>query len=307
MLIRVLGAAAGGGFPQWNCGCENCRGLRGGTIRATARTQECVAVNADGADSCVLLNCSPEIRAQIESAPVLHPRGPRHSPIAAILLTNGDLDHCLGLLSLRESHRLIVYATDAVQRGFTHGNVLYRTLERFPGQVTWRLLKIGSAEAIVDVDGRPTGLTAETIVTPGKPPVHLEGQKAPEPEDSVGVCVREVRTGRVLAYLSGVASITDDVRRALTGADAVFFDGTFWSSDELPAQGLGTKRAEQMAHLPVAGADGSLAGLADLRAGRRIYIHVNNTNPMLREDSSERAAVAAAGWEVAWDGMEVRL
>src|SRR2546426_9815001 len=138
MLIRVLGSAAGGGFPQWNCGCPNCRGLREGTIRASARTQECVAVSADGSDGCVLLNCSPEIRGQIESAPALHPRAPRHSPIAAILLTNGDLDHCLGLLSLRESHRLIVYATDAVERGFTRGNVLYRTLERFPGQVTWR-------------------------------------------------------------------------------------------------------------------------------------------------------------------------
>jgi pyrroloquinoline quinone biosynthesis protein B len=307
MLIRVLGSAAGGGFPQWNCGCPNCRGVRGGSIRASARTQECVAVSADGESAWVLLNCSPEIRSQIESFPPLHPRGPRDSPIAAIVLTNGDLDHCLGLLSLRESHRLTVYATDAVQRGFTRGNVLYRTLERFPGQVTWRLMKIGCAEAIVDADGRPTGLTAEAIVTPGKPPVHLEEQKSPEPEDSVGVCVREVRTGRVLAYLSGVASITDDVRRALTGADAVFFDGTFWSSDELPAQGLGSKRAEQMAHLPVAGPNGSLAQLAGVRAGRRIYIHVNNTNPMLREDSSERAAVTAAGWDVAWDGMEVRL
>ena len=307
MLIRVLGSAAGGGFPQWNCGCPNCRGVRDGTIRASARTQECVAVSADGASAWVLLNCSPEIRSQIESFSALHPRAPRDSPIAAIVLTNGDLDHCLGLLSLRESHRLTVYATDAVQRGFTRGNVLYRTLERFPGQVTWRVLKIGSTEDIVDVDGHLTGLTAEAIVTPGKPPVHLEGQKSPEPEDSVGVCVRETRTGRVLAYLSGVGSINDDVRRAIAGADVVFFDGTFWSSDELPAQGLGTKRAEQMAHLPVAGPGGSLAQLAGLGAGRRIYIHVNNTNPMLREDSSERAAVAAAAWEVAWDGMEVRL
>lgn len=307
MLIRVLGSAAGGGFPQWNCGCSNCRGVRDGTIRARARTQECVAVSADGSPAWVLLNCSPEIRSQIESFPSLHPRGPRDSPIAAILLTNGDLDHCLGLLSLRESHPLTVYATDAVQRGFTRGNVLYRTLERFPGQVTWRTLKLGTPVDLVDVEGRATGLTAEAVLTPGKPPVHLEGQKTPEPEDSVGVRVRETRTGRTLAYLSGVGAINDDVRDAIDGADAVFFDGTFWSADELPAQGLGTKRAEQMAHLPVAGPNGSLAQLTGVRAGRRIYIHVNNTNPMLREDSSERAAVAAAGWDVAWDGMEVRL
>jgi pyrroloquinoline quinone biosynthesis protein B len=307
MLIRVLGSAAGGGFPQWNCGCPNCRGLREGTIRASARTQECVAVSADGASGWVLLNCSPEIRSQIEGCPALHPRAPRHSPIAAVLLTNGDLDHCLGLLSLRESHRLIVYATEAVERGFTRGNVLYRTLERFPGQVTWRLLKIGVATDIVDADGRPTGLTAEAVVAPGKPPVHLEGQRPAEPEDNVGFRIREPRTGRALAYLSGVASISDDVRRTLRDADATFFDGTFWSSDELPALGLGTKRAEQMAHLPVGGPDGSLAQLAGVRAGRRFYIHVNNTNPMLREDSPERAAVTAAGWGVAWDTMEVRL
>jgi pyrroloquinoline quinone biosynthesis protein B len=307
LLIRVLGSAAGGGFPQWNCGCSNCRGVREGTIRARVRTQECVAVSADGSPAWVLLNCSPEIRSQIESFPSLHPRGPRDSPIAAILLTNGDLDHCLGLLSLRESHPLTVYATDAVQRGFTRGNVLYRTLERFPGQVTWRTLKIGTPVDLVDVEGRATGLTAEAVVTPGKPPVHLEGQKAAEPEDSVGLRVRETRTGRMLAYLSGVGAIDADVRGAIEGADAVFFDGTFWSADELPAQGLGTKRAEQMAHLPIAGPNGSLAQLTDVRAGRRIYIHVNNTNPMLREDSSERAAVAAAGWDVAWDGMEVRL
>src|SRR5437016_3111129 len=182
MLIRVLGSAAGGGFPQWNCGCDNCRGLRDGTIRAQARTQECVAVSADGSGGSVLLNCSPEIRGQIESAPTLHPRAPRHSPISAILLTNGDLDHCLGLLSLRESHRLIVYATDPVERGFTRGNVLYRTLERFPGQVTWHILKTGREEDIVDVDGRATGLTVQAGVGPGTAPLRLEGARPAEPD-----------------------------------------------------------------------------------------------------------------------------
>lgn len=307
MLVRVLGSAAGGGFPQWNCGCPNCRGVRDGTLRATARSQECVAVAADGAASFVLLNCSPEIRAQVESFPGLYPRGPRHSPIAAIMLTNGDLDHCLGLLSLRESHPLVVYATESVRRGFTHDNVLYRTLERFPGQVTWRVVKAGREEDIVDADGRPTGLAAEPVTVPGKAPVHLERSRAPDPEDSVGFRIRETRTGRLLAYFSGVGAVTGDVREALTGADAVFFDGTFWSPDELPAQGLGTKRAEDMAHVPVGGAAGSLAQLAGVRAGRRIYIHLNNTNPVLRDDSRERETVVAAGWEVAWDGMEVRL
>jgi len=306
MFIRVLGSAAGGGFPQWNCGCPNCRGLREGTVRAQPRTQECVAVSADGA-AWLLLNCSPEIRQQIEGFPGLHPRGPRDSPIAAILVTNGDLDHCLGLLSLRESHPLVVYATEPVRRGFVEDNVLYRTLERFPGQVTWRTLKLGGDEAIAGPDGRTTGLTVTPLAVPGKPPIHLEHRAPPAAEDNIGVRVREQATGRVLAYCSAAASVTDDMRRVLDGADAVFFDGTFWSSDELPGLGLGAKRAEDMAHLPVGGAEGSLARLADLRVPRRIYIHVNNTNPMLREDGVARAELARHGVEVAVDGMEVEL
>jgi pyrroloquinoline quinone biosynthesis protein B len=306
MRIRVLGSAAGGGFPQWNCGCPNCRGLREGRVRAQARTQESVAVSADGA-GWLLLNCSPEIRAQVESFPGLHPRGPRDSPIAGILLTNGDLDHCLGLLSLRESHPLVVYATESVRRGFVEDNVLYRTLERFPGQVTWRTLKLGGETEIVGLDGRGSGLAVTPLAVPGKPPIHLERQAPPGPEDNIGVWVRELASGRVLGYCSAAAGVTDEMRRALDTADAVFFDGTFWSSDELPGQGLGTKRAEDMAHVPVGGPGGSLARLAGLRAGRRVYIHVNNTNPMLRDDSAERAAVGAAGWDVAWDGMEMTL
>ncbi|HEV3348639.1 MAG TPA: pyrroloquinoline quinone biosynthesis protein PqqB [Methylomirabilota bacterium] len=306
MLIRVLGSAAGGGFPQWNCGCPNCRGVRSGDLRATARSQECVAVSADG-DRWFLLNCSPEIRQQIESFPPLHPRGPRHSPIAAILLTNGDLDHCLGLLSLRESHPLVVYATDRLRRGFTDGNVLYRTLDRFPGQVTWRSLELGREAELADVEGRPAGLLVEAVAVPGKLPIHLETGAAPDPADSVGFRIRERATGRVLAYLSGVGAVSDAVRRAVEGADCVFFDGTFWSADELPGLGLGTKRAEDMAHLPIGGPEGSLARLNGVTARRRIFIHLNNTNPLLRDDSPERAHVEAAGWEVARDGMEVRI
>jgi pyrroloquinoline quinone biosynthesis protein B len=300
MRIRVLGSAAGGGVPQWNCGCPNCRGVRDGSPAIRARTQESVAVTADGA-RWYLLNASPEIRQQIESFPPLHPRGARHSPIAAILLTNGDLDHCLGVLSLRESHPLVIYATDRVRRGFTEDNVLYRTLQRFPEQVTWRTLELGREEALGDA------LRVEAVPVPGKPPVHLEGRMPPDAEDNVGFRIREVATGRVLAYFSGVGALAPNVRQALDDADGVFFDGTFWSSDELPGQGLGTKRAEEMAHLPVGGAEGSLAALGGLRAGRRIFIHLNNTNPLLRLDAPERARAEAAGWEIADDGMEVTL
>jgi len=263
-------------------------------------------VSSNGTD-WVLLNASPEIRAQVEAFPALHPRGPRHSPIAAIILTNGDLDHCLGLLSLRESHPLVVYATERVRRGFTEGNILYRTLERFPGQVTWHTLLLGKEDGIISALGEPTGLAVAAVPVPGKPPVHLESASQNDPEENVGLRIRDVESGRVLAYFPGAGGITAEVRQGLSNTDCVFFDGTFWSSDELPALGLGTKRAADMAHLPVGGAAGSLAGLEGLRAPRRILIHLNNTNPLLREDSSERAMAEARGWEVAHDGMEVTL
>lgn len=306
MRIRVLGAAAGGGFPQWNCGCPNCRGVRAGLVRATPRTQESVAVSAD-AERWFLLNASPEIRSQIESFDGLHPKAPRHSPIDAIVLTNGDLDHTLGLLSLRESHPLVVFATERVRRGFTEGNVLYRTLERFPGQVTWRVLKPGREEVLAGADGRASGLLIEAVTVPGKPPIHLEHLGSGDPRDNVGLKIRDAASGRRLAYFPAAGSLTADVHKALAEADCVFFDGTFWSSDELPALGLGAKRAADMAHLPVGGEAGSLAALRGLSATRRIYIHINNTNPLLCDDSVERKQVEAAGWEIAFDGMEVTL
>jgi pyrroloquinoline quinone biosynthesis protein B len=299
--VRVLGSAAGGGFPQWNCGCDGCREARAGTGTAHARSQESVAFSSDG-ESWFLINVSPEIRAQIESFPGLWPRERRHSPIGGLLLTNGDLDHCLGLLSLRESHPLAIYATESVRVGFTTGNVLYRTLERFPGQVTWRALGLGREVPLGDP---ASGLSVTAVPAPGKLPLHLEGLRAPTFEDCVGLLIRDERTGRKVAYLSGVAGPSAAVERALEGADVVFFDGTFWSSDELIAAGLGTRRAEDMAHWPIGGPDGSLAFLAQL-PGRRIYIHINNTNPILREGSAERRAVEAAGVEVAYDGMELQ-
>jgi pyrroloquinoline quinone biosynthesis protein B len=303
--IRVLGSAAGGGFPQWNCGCPNCRGIRAGALPAAPRTQESVALSADG-ESWFLLNASPEVRQQIEGFPELHPRGARHSPIAAIVLTSADLDHTLGLLSLRESHPLAVYATGRVWHGFMEGNHLARTLQRFAGQVTWRPLPLGAEQELAGPDGRGSGLLVEAVAVPGKPPVHLEGIFPPDPEDNIGLRIREPASGRRLAYIPGVACVTPAVLAAAE-ADCLFFDGTFWASDELPALGLGRARAEQMAHLPVGGENGSLAALATLSTPRRIYIHVNNTNPLLREDSPEREAAARAGWEVAHDGLEVGL
>jgi pyrroloquinoline quinone biosynthesis protein B len=306
MRVKVLGAAAGGGFPQWNCGCPNCREVRSGVPGVKSLTQECVAVSADG-ERWFLLNASPEIRSQIESFAPLHPRGPRHSPISAIVLTNGDLDHCLGLLSLRESHPIVIYATDRVRRGFTEANVLYRTLQRFPEQVTWRDLEPEKEAELSGLDGEPSGLALKAVPAPGKPPIHLEGSAAADAGENIGLVVRDHRSGKRLAYFSAAAGITPPMRTALDDADCVFFDGTFWASDELIALGLGTKRAEEMAHLPVGGKGGSLDALAGLRASRRIYIHINNTNPLLRPRSPERAQAEASRWEIAYDGMEVAL
>lgn len=307
MIVHILGSAAGGGFPQWNCACSHCRGVREGLINASPRTQESVGLSADDGD-WFLINASPDIRSQIESFGPLHPGKSRTTPIQAIFLTNGDLDHCLGLLSLRENHRLVIYATESVRRGFTEGNVLYRTLQRFAGQVTWRTLKLGVEETMLCADGRPSGLMVKALAVPGKPPIHLEGLvSSSDPELNVGLRFRQCTNGRVLAYLSAVGGITTSVFEGLADADCVMFDGTFWSSDELSAPGFLEKSAEDLAHWPVGGQGGSLAMLSTITAAQRVFIHINNTNPILREDSTERKIIEAAGWSVAWDGMEIRL
>ena len=304
MYIRVLGSAAGGGFPQWNCGCQNCDGVRKGTIVASPRTQECLAVSSDG-EAWFLVNASPEIRQQIESFPALRPRSSRGTPIAGILVTNGDLDHCLGLLCLREWQRFSVYATARVRDGFAR-NVFARTLARFDGQVTWRPFEPGRETSLELGTGEPSGLDVVALPVPGKAPLHL-ADMGTSPEDNVALRIGDTRTGARLAYLSGVAGPSEAVAQAVRDADVVFFDGTFWSSDELIRLGASDKRAEDMAHWPVGGSGGSLAWLGGVRARHRVYIHVNNTNPMLRDDSQERAEVERAGVAVAFDGMELSL
>jgi pyrroloquinoline quinone biosynthesis protein B len=298
VLIRVLGAAAGGGFPQWNCGCDNCRAVRAGDSAFRALTQESVAVSADG-DAWFLINASPEIRSQIEAFERLWPRAPRHSPIGGLLLTNGDLDHCLGLFSLRESQPLVVHATESVRAGLVNDNVFYRTLERFPGQVTWRSLDLD--EELPLGDG---ALRVTAVAVHGKVPLHLEGRRAPSAGDNVGLVIRDTRSGGRLAYFSTVAGPSEALSRGLDEASVVFFDGTFWSSDELIRAGLGTRRAEDMAHWPTGGKEGSLSLLASQKKPTYL-IHVNNTNPVLREDGAERLALRQVGVEVAYDGLEL--
>jgi pyrroloquinoline quinone biosynthesis protein B len=304
MKIRVLGSAAGGGFPQWNCACANCGLARSGSARVQARTEDSLAVSRDG-DAWFVLNASPSIHAQIAAFAPLWPRAGRGSPIAGLVLCNGDIDHTLGLFCLRESTPLAVYATDSVYRAFVGQNVMTRTLQRFDGQLTHRRLALGEKTPLLLPSGDPSGLSVVARPAPGKLPVHLDGSAAPSLEDNVGLWVHEDGTPRVLAYVTAAAS-AQSLRPALDEASCVFFDGTFWQEDELILLGLGKSRARDMAHLPIGGETGSLAALSSLRA-RRIYTHINNTNPVLDAASPERRVVEAAGWEVATDGMEINL
>jgi pyrroloquinoline quinone biosynthesis protein B len=304
---RVLGSAAGGGVPQWNCGCENCVLVRSRDRRVCPRTQDSIAVGTGG-ERWLLINASPDISRQIEQFKGLWPRSRRDTPIGAIALTNGDLDHVLGLLSLRESQPFRVLATKSVLAGLVERNAMLRTLARTADQVDWTPFPLGQEVRLDDI-----GLGVTALAVPGKLPVHLAGVTTPSPDDNIALRLRDLSrvagpqggTGTVLIATS-VGSL-GDFERLFDGADIVFFDGTFWSEDELVVQGLGHARARDMAHVPVGGEEGSLARLAAVRATRRIYTHINNTNPMLREGSPERMQVEQAGWEVAFDGMEVCL
>ncbi|HEX8792582.1 MAG TPA: MBL fold metallo-hydrolase, partial [Polyangiaceae bacterium] len=220
------------------------------------------------------------------------------TPIGAIALTNGDLDHVLGLLSLRESQPLVVLATDRVRAGLVERNAMLRTLARTPEQVTWRRLQLGVELRLDDV-----GVGVTPLAVAGKLPVHLVGAIEPSPEDNVALVVRDLKSSRRVILATAVGSL-DGIERIVAGADALFFDGTFWAEDELITKGLGKSRAADMAHVPIGGPQGSLARLGEC-APQRIYTHVNNTNPVLREGSPERAAVERAGWRVAHDGMEI--
>jgi pyrroloquinoline quinone biosynthesis protein B len=253
-----------------------------------------------------LLNASPEIRSQIESFPGLHPAGLRHTPIFGIAITSGDLDHCLGLLSLRESQPLVVYATERMRQTFVEGNSLYRTLERFPGQVSWRALPLYQKLSLTLGGGESSGLGITAYAVRGKPPLHSIGLP-PSDGDNVALRIEDERTGGVLTYASSVRGYSRELEQAAKGAGALFFDGTFYSSEELVELGASDRRAEDMAHWPIGGPEGSLNFLHGLDVPRRIYIHINNSNPILIEDSPERARVQARGIEVAEDGMELSL
>jgi pyrroloquinoline quinone biosynthesis protein B len=294
----VLGSAAGGGFPQWNCRCPVCSLAWAGDARVRPRTQASLAVTADG-ENWLLINASPDLRQQLAQSKALHPRaGTRGSPIKAVLLTGAEIDQVAGLLSLREREPFTICATAATHATLAD-NAIFSALS--PDLVTRKAAVPGASLAF------PGGLQAQLFTVPGKVPLYLEGENpdtASETAANVGV---ELSAGSArMAYIPGAAAVTAAMTERIARADVVFFDGTLFRDDEMIATGAGTKTGRRMGHMPIDGEDGSLAALGGI-AGRRIYVHINNTNPILVDGSPERAHVERKGWEIAEDGMEISL
>jgi pyrroloquinoline quinone biosynthesis protein B len=298
LTALVLGSAAGGGFPQWNCRCPTCRLAWAGDARVRPRTQASLAVTADG-ENWLLINASPDLPQQVRQSKALHPRnGTRGSPIKAVLLTGAEIDQVAGLLSLREREPFMVCATAATLAALAD-NVMFGVLAL---DVVTRMAVVPGAPLML-----PGGLQAQLFTVPGKLPLYLEGEHpeiASETAANVGV---EIYAGNArMIYIPGAAAVTAAMTKRIKGADVVFFDGTLFRDDEMITSGTGAKTGRRMGHMPIDGEDGSLAALEDV-AGRRVYVHINNTNPILVAGSPERLHVERKGWEVAEDGMEIVL
>lgn len=309
LKIIVLGAAAGGGFPQWNCNCDICYAARAGNGEAAMATQSSLAVTADG-ENWFLLNASPDLRQQINQTAALHPRrGRRHSPIAGMVLTNADVDHVAGLLTLRESQPLSLYGTDRVLSVLSR-NSIFDVLN--PDFVNRNPLPLNAATALMLPDGRPSGLEVEAFAVPGKVALYLEDESAgPDfgsvAEDTIGLRIAAAGDDKSFFYIPGCAACPPGLKARIDGANLLFFDGTTWIDDEMRSSGVGHKTGRRMGHTCMSGEDGSIAALADVDIRRRIFIHINNTNPVFLKHGAERATAERAGWEIAYDGMAVEL
>jgi pyrroloquinoline quinone biosynthesis protein B len=308
MYVKILGSAAGGGFPQWNCACPNCQLIRSGKFPGKARSQAQVAVTDDG-QSWFLLGASPDLRSQIEATSELQSRhGTNGSPLCGVVLASADLDHVLGLLLLRELQPLNVYATTSITRVLREQNRLFAMLNRAPDQVRWRAIKPGASSALRTLSGQDSGITCTPISLSARYPVYVSDcEPDVSPDEAVLALILTSNSGRVLVYAPAVSAITQSLREGLEKADLLLFDGTFYRDDELARVRGSGERAREMGHIPVGGEDGSLRQLAGLRIPRKLYIHINNTNPMLNETSPEYRAVREAGWELAEDGWQATL
>ncbi len=294
----VLGSAAGGGFPQWNCRCPVCRLAWAGDRRVKPRTQASLAISANGED-WLLINASPDLPEQLRRSPALHPRGEtRGSPIKAVLLTGGEIDQVAGLLSLRERQAFTLGAS-AETLAVLETNSVFGVLAS--GVVERRAIALGQSWAL------PGGLDAELFAVPGKLPLYLEGENPETMSEAAGTVGVEVSAGGArLIYIPGAAAVTPAMRERMARADVIFFDGTLFHDDEMIATNTGTKTGRRMGHMTIDGQGGSLSALQGLR-GRCVYIHINNTNPILVEGSPEHAHVIGNGWEIAEDGLEYAL
>lgn len=296
MKVLILGAGAGGGLPQWNCGCTQCNAARSGEI--ASMTQSSIAVSANGRD-WALINASPDLRRQLQSTPSLYPRSLRDSPLRAVLVTNGDIDHVAGLLTLRESQPFDLFATPAIHKVLADNPVF---LALSPDRVDRREIALDQTFELTD------GLSVRVFAVPGKVPLYLEGETVKTDlvgEQTVGV---ELRAGeRRVYYIPGCADVPDWLVDRVRGADLILFDGTLWSDDEMLRAGLGKKTGRRMGHVPVTGDGGSLAAFDNAGIGRRVYVHLNNSNPLTDPRSAEATAARAAGWQIGHDGMEIDL
>lgn len=296
MYIKVLGAGAGGGLPQWNCGCRNCNDARAGHL--PAMTQSSLAVSANGQDWAVL-NASPDIRQQFAETPQLAPTGLRVSPLRSVVLTNGDIDHVAGLLTLREKTPFTVFAT-AQTLEILETNAVFGVLD--PALVSRSPIALEAAFTPL------TGMEITAFAVPGKVALYLEQGDDVDTnamgEQTIGL--RLSASGRTVYYIPGCAAVTDALLAQVADADLLLFDGTVWQNDEMPTMGAGAKTGARMGHVAMDGPDGSIARLAGLTC-RKVFVHINNTNPALQPDGPERATLSAAGWDIAADGMEITV
>jgi pyrroloquinoline quinone biosynthesis protein B len=307
MKVLILGSAAGGGFPQWNCNCPNCQGVRSGDIQARARTQSSIAISSDGMD-WVLINASPDILYQLRANPALQPaRSIRDTGIRAVMLMDAQIDHVTGLLMLREGQPLPLYCTASVWRDLSDSLPLTKVLSHYCG-LLWNPLPAHS-----DVHAQSTRIPGfdDINFTPlslkSKAPPYSPHRNHPQVDDNIGLLIEDRTTGQKLFYAPGLAEIEPHIDQAMRMADCVLVDGTFWTEDEMIRQGLSKKTASEMGHLPQSGQHGMISVLNALGSTRKILIHINNSNPILNENSQEAAILDSHGIELAFDGMEIIL
>lgn len=310
IFLKIIGSAAGGGFPQWNCNYYLSRQAREQNRDITPRTQSSIIASADK-KRFVLFNASPDLRQQINETPELHPStsGPlRNTPIAAVVLTNADIDHIAGLLNLRERQPLMIYATRRVLQTLDD-NPVFRVLDS--AIVKKQELVLDKATQLCNVDGIPLGITIEAFAVPGKIALFMEDVSKPDfgsaEGDTIGLKIAGSGGEAAAFYIPGCAAVDESLKARVNGARCLLFDGTLYRDDEMIAAGLGPKAGKRMGHISMSGADGSVAAWAGVDIERKIFVHINNSNPVLDARSNERKKIEEAGWDVAGDGMEINL